>query len=396
MSGTPEIFEGGSPLEDPVILLIVQMFVIIGLCRVIGVIVRPLRQPRVVAEIIGGILLGPSALGRIPGFTVTIFPSSSMTTLSTLANIGLIFFLFLVGLELDPGSLRQTGRYAMAVAIVGMAFPFGLGVATSYALYREMGVGSTSFGLFTLFNGVAMCITAFPVLARILTERKLTATKLGQITMSAAAVNDVAAWVLLALVVALLKAGSSPIVALYTFLCAAAFVALMFFPVRPLIARGVARFSGYDHIAESVVLGIFLLVLGSAVFTEMIGIHAIFGAFVAGLVLPKESGFTHALTEKLEDFIVHLILPCYFAISGIKTQIAALDSGLAAGMLVLVIATACLGKITGSFITARCIGMDTRNALTLSVLMNTKGLVELIVLNIGLSTGVITVQIFTI
>eukprot|EP01012_Entosiphon_sulcatum_P064500 TRINITY_DN9332_c0_g1_i1.p1 TRINITY_DN9332_c0_g1~~TRINITY_DN9332_c0_g1_i1.p1 ORF type:complete len:802 (+),score=111.49 TRINITY_DN9332_c0_g1_i1:43-2448(+) len=391
---TNGVFAGESPISSSVSLLILQLLLIISLSRFIGFLLSPLRQPRVIAEIIAGILLGPSALGRIKGFTNHIFTPESVGVLGTLSNFALIFFLFLIGLELNPQSLRHASRSAVSISVAGIVLPFGLGAAVSLVIKDDLGNHGVGLGSFTIFMGVAMSITAFPVLARILTERKLLSTSVGQMAMSAAAIDDVIAWCLLALTIALLSASKSPIICLWTFLCGSGFVVLMLVVVR----KGIARVSQFEQfrLTETTVILVFCMVMTGGFFTDLIGIHAIFGGFIVGCVMPKDSHFVHAMTEKLEDIIVNLFLPAYFAISGIKTQIGFLNSGKNFGILALVIVVACVGKLIGCGLMARVAGLPPRKALTLAVLMNTKGLVELIVLNIGLSKGVINQQTFTL
>jgi len=380
------VVTGDNPITHALLLLIIQMTLIIALSRCLALLLRPLRQPRVVAEILAGILLGPTAFGYIPGFSTKIFPDSSLTVLETLANMGLIFFLFLVGLELDLRSLSKTGKGALWMAFCGIVLPFSLGVVVSIIIFKVMRNDlHTSFGPFTVFIGVALSITAFPVLARILAERKLLTTELGQMAMSAAAVNDVVAWILLALAVAITNAGSSPIVALYVLLLGVAFLLFMFILVRPIL-HALAHYE--DPIPELVVAITLVIVLGAAFVTDIIGIHVIFGAFICGLIVPKDGPFAGMLIEKIEDYVSILFLPLYFAYSGLQTQLSSINSGTAVGILALVLGTACLGKILGTVFVAKLVGMDTRKSFALGFLMNTKGLVELIVLNIGLQKGV--------
>lgn len=356
---------------------------------------RPFKQPRVVAEILGGILLGPTAFGNIPGFTANIFPESSMTVLETVSEFGLIFFLFLVGLELDINQIRKSGVKTVWLAAAGITLPFGMGAIVAYIIHNVLEPSASSFGAFALFIGVALSITAFPVLARILTERKLLNTEIGQIAMSAAALNDVVAWVLLALAVAITNSGSSPLVAVWVLLLGIAFVAFMFLVVSP-VMHFLAHHNRNIPTSEPVIAITLLLVLGSAFLTDMIGIHVIFGAFICGLIIPKDTRYATILIEKVEDYVTVLFLPLYFAASGLKTKFSSIDSGTAVLILFMVLATACIGKVSATFIVAKSWGVKSRKALALGFLMNTKGLVELIVLNIGLSKGVLDEQTFAI
>ncbi|BBN15425.1 K+:H+ antiporter [Marchantia polymorpha subsp. ruderalis] len=386
------VVAGDNPLHHSLLLLMTQIIVIICFSRIIATLFKPLRQPRVVAEIIGGILLGPTAVGRIPGFSDTIFPASSLNILETVAEFGLMFFLFLVGLELDLRVLRKSGTSAMYVAAAGIGLPFILGVGVSILVFKSMNLDEhSSFGPFVLFMGVSLSITAFPVLARILAERKILNTQIGQVAVSAAAMNDVVAWALLALAVAVTNSGSSPLVIVWVLLSGLVYLLVMFGLVRPLV-YALANYK--DPIPEVVIAITFLLMIISSYATDAMGIHVIFGAFIMGLVIPKDGPFAGLLIEKVEDFVSILLLPLYFTSSGLKTDLDSIASLKAVGILVLVTLTAILGKVGGTVLVTRFQGMDMRSSLSLGVLMSTKGLVELIVLNIGLSKGVINNELF--
>ncbi|KAE8706370.1 Cation/H(+) antiporter 18 [Hibiscus syriacus] len=389
------VFQGDNPLDFALPLAILQICMVVVLTRILAFLLKPLRQPRVIAEIVGGIILGPSVLGRNEKYLNAIFPHRSLTVLDTLANLGLLFFLFLVGLELDPKSLRRTGKKALCIALAGISLPFMLGIGTSFALRATISKGVKE-APFLVFMGVALSITAFPVLARILAELKLLTTDIGRMAMSAAAVNDVAAWILLALAIALSGTASSPLVALWVFLCGSAFVIGCALVFPPVFRWMVHRCPEGEPVKELYVCATLTAVLAAGFVTDLIGIHALFGAFVVGVLVPKEGPFAGALVEKVEDLVSGLFLPLYFVSSGLKTNVATIQGPQSWGLLVLVIVTACFGKIAGTVSVSLLCKVPFGEALALGFLMNTKGLVELIVLNIGKDKKVLNDQTFAI
>ena len=323
-------------------------------------------------------------MGHIPGFTNTIFPTASLPSLSVAANLGLVLFLFLVGLETDLRFLMSNWRVALGVSAAGMVLPFGLGCALSYGLYNHFqsqpGTVPVDFATFLLFIGIAMAITAFPVLCRILTDLKLLGTRVGVIVLSAGVGNDVVGWILLALCVALVNAGSG-ITALWVLLVAAAYVLFLIFVFRPLFIRFLERTGSLQKgPSQSVVMLTLLIALASAFFTQVIGIHAIFGGFIIGLICPHEGGFAIKLTEKIEDLVVAIFLPLYFTLSGLSTNLGLLDTGIVWGYVVGIIATAFTAKVVGGALASRYCGLLWRESFSIGVLMSCKGLVELIVL----------------
>ncbi|NVJ26604.1 MULTISPECIES: cation:proton antiporter [Myxococcus] len=377
-------------------LLMMQLIVIIGVSRLIGRGTRWLGQPLVIAEVVAGIVLGPSLLGWLaPDLMNALFPTDSLPVLKMLSQVGLVLFMFLIGLELDPKLLKGRGHASVAISHTSIVVPFALGaVAAALWLYKDFSDPSVPFSSFVLFMGVAMSITAFPVLARILTERGLLQSRIGAIAITCAAVDDVTAWCLLAFVVSIVRASNLAQAGLTTAF-AVGYIAFMLLAVRPFLARLGARVASREGLTQNVVAGTLLLLLASAWATELIGIHALFGAFLFGAVIPKEGGLAEALSEKLEDVAVVLLLPIFFAFSGLRTQIGLLntpEAWLACGAIILL---ACLGKFGGSAVAARLTGMRWREAGAIGILMNTRGLMELIVLNLGLDLGVISPTLFT-
>ncbi|KAF2102994.1 K(+)/H(+) antiporter 1 [Rhizodiscina lignyota] len=397
------ILEGSNPSvydpKNPIILFIIQAGIILIFCRLLHWPLSKLRQPRVIAEVIGGILLGPSVMGHVPGFTSAIFPAMSMPNLNLVANLGLILFLFLVGLEVDLRYLVSNWRVAISVGLAGMALPFGLGCAIAWGLYNQFkndpNTVAINFGTYMLFIGVAMAITAFPVLCRILTELKLLSTSVGVIVLSAGVGNDVVGWILLALCVALVNAGSG-ITALWVLLTCLGYALFVIFALRPSF-MWLLRYTRalQDGPSQSIIAVTLLMALASAFFTGVIGVHPIFGGFIIGLICPHEGGFAIKVTEKVEDLVSALFLPLYFAISGLGTNLGLLDNGITWGYVVAIIVIAFVGKFVGASVAARANGLVWRECFTIGTLMSCKGLVELIVLNIGLQARILSTRTFT-
>lgn len=385
-------------LTHPLPLFVVQVTCIILFSRIIGWVARLFGQPMVIAEVTAGILLGPSLFGLIaPELQGTVFPESSRAALGLVSQIGLIFFMFLIGLELDPKLLKNRGQASVVISHSSIIAPFALGALLAFHLYSkvaEPGKPPVDFTSFMLFIGIAMSITAFPVLARILAERQLLKSHLGAVTITCAAVDDVTAWCLLAFVTAIVKS-TGVMSAVWTTLLAVLYIIFMLNVVRRFMRRMGASASNRSGLTQNLVAITFVLLLASSFITEWIGIHALFGAFLFGAIMPREGGYVKVLADKLEDFVVVFLLPLFFAYSGLRTQIGLLNTGEDWWLCTLIILVACLGKFGGSAIAARLTGLKWREASALGVLMNTRGLMELVVLNIGFDLGVISPKLFT-
>jgi Kef-type K+ transport system membrane component KefB len=372
-------------------VIFIEIGVILLVGRLLGRLLQPIRQPRVIAEILAGLVLGPSLLGRVwPAGAALLFPASSMPVLQLVAQFGLVFFMFLVGLEFDWNFLAGRRHTVLVVAGFGIGLPFALGIGLARWLQGVEALPGIPFWTSALFLGAAMSITAFPVLAAILDEQRLTRSPVGTTALACAAANDLAAWCILAFVVAMVRAqGFST--AVRTTLLALAFVATMLVGLRPLFLLLFRE--GRDLTRNGLAL-VLILLLAFSSFTEWIGVHAMLGAFMLGVVLPRTEGFSHGLSHKFEDFTRVFLLPVFLAYSGLRTEIGLI--GDARGWLVcgVIIATACLGKFVGVTLSGRWTGMGWREASAVGVLMNTRGLVELVVLNVGLDLGVVSPRLF--
>jgi len=376
-------------------LLLVQIAAVVIAARGVGLLFRRIGQPQVVGEMVAGILLGPSFLGWIaPGFSARLFPPDSLGFLSSISQVGLLVFMFLVGLELNPRLLRGRGPTAVVTSHASIVVPFVLGALLSLQLYPRFSDRSVGFTGFALFMGAAMSVTAFPVLARIITERGLTRTRVGTVTLACAAVDDVTAWCILAVVVAIVGAKGGGMPPWVTVAGAAAFAAAMVLVVRRGLVLLERRFERDGRVTQDVLGAILLVALASAWTTEALGVHALFGAFLAGAVMPKGKAFLHALNGKLEDVTVVLLLPLFFAFTGLRTRIGLVEGAEMWGWCALLVLVAVAGKFGGSAAAARLTGMSWREAGAIGTLMNTRGLMELVILNIGLDIGVISPAVF--
>lgn len=379
-------------ITSALVTLLIQMIVIIVVGQGLALAARRVGQPAVVAQVIAGIALGPSLLGAVwPSGMATLWAADSLPALTAVGQFGLVLFMFLIGLEFDLKLVRGLGRAAVLISQTSIIAPFGMGIALAWPLYRTLAPPGVPFLPFALFLGVAMSITAFPVLARILAERQALRTRIGAMALACAAVDDVTAWCVLAFVVSVARA-EGPGAALQTTLYSVLFVLVVLKLVRPLLARISARTR--EGASQGLLAAVFLLVLTSAAITETIGIHALFGAFLMGVVMPRDSGFTEALVEKLEDIVVVVLLPVFFACSGLRTDIGLMNTATAWGWCGVIVFVACLGKFGGSLVAARVSGFTWRESSAIGILMNTRGLMQLVVLNIGLDLGVISPELF--
>lgn len=384
----------GENLHHSLALLFLQIITILVISRLFRLVFIRISQPTVIGEIVAGIMLGPSLLGWVwPEASVFLFPDNSMPNLQILSQIGLILFMFVIGMELDGKALKNKASDAIVISHASIIFPFFLGVVLSYFIYEEFAPKGIAFLPFCLFMGIAMSITAFPVLARIVQERGLTKTPLGTMVLTCAAADDVTAWCILAVVIAIVKAGAITS-ALFTILFSIVYVVLMLFVVRPLMARVGKVYNQKETINKPVVGLIFIVLLASAWVTEVIGIHALFGAFLAGVIMPEKMNFKKVITDKVEDVSVILLLPLFFVATGLRTEIGLLNDGYLWLVCGAIVAVAVTGKLVGSSIIAKILGQSWRNSLSIGVLMNTRGLMELIVLNIGYDLGVLSGEIF--
>lgn len=377
------------------ILVLVEVLIVIALSRLVGLAFRWINQPQVIGEIVAGIMLGPSLFGLVaPDLAAAVFPAEAIPFLDVLSEIGLIFFMFLIGLELNPRHLKNNLNTAILTSHVSILVPFSLGSLLALLLYPIVSNSSVSFTAFALFLGAAMSITAFPVLARIITEHNLQNTKLGTLALTCAAVDDVTAWCLLAVAIAVTRTNSM-VGALPTIFEALIYIVFMLTVVRWLLQRLSKHYNRSGRLTQLVLAGIYMGVVASALITEWIGIHLIFGAFLLGAAMPKNAGLTRELAEKTEDFVLIFLLPIFFAYSGLRTQIGLLNSPELWLLCVAVLGVAIIGKYVGTYVAARVCGISNREASALGWMMNTRGLTELIVLNIGLSLGVISPLLFT-
>jgi Kef-type K+ transport system membrane component KefB len=380
----------------PLIRLVGQIVVIILASRVVGYLFRKIGQPQVVGEMLAGILLGPSLFGAMaPGLSAALFPASSLSLLSAISQLGLVLFMFLVGLELNAKELYAHGEATILTSHVSIVAPFVLASVLSLYLYPRLSDDSVNFASFALFMGAAMAITAFPVLARILSDRKMLRTRMGTIAIACAAVDDVSGWCILAYIVILIRAAQSSNSVWFTLGGLSVFLVLMIQGVRRLLAGLFRSYERHGLLSDSLLSVVLLVALLSALSTEALGLHLLFGAFIAGAVMPKDPRFVAYLTEKFESVTILLLMPLFFAFTGLRTRIGLVQGGEMWFYCVLIIAVAVTGKLAGTSIAARLGGLSWRDSTTLGILMNTRGLMELVILNVGLDLKVISPSLFS-
>ena len=382
-------------LQHPVALLLMQIITIVLVARIFGWIFRKIGQPTVIGEIIAGIALGPSLFGLyFPDLNHSLFPVESLGNLQVLSQVGLILFMYVIGMELDLKVLKNKANDAVVISHASIVIPFALGIGLSYFIYHEFAPQGVEFLSFGLFMGIAMSITAFPVLARIVQERGIHKTRLGTIVITCAAADDITAWCLLAAVIAIVKAGTF-VSSLYIIALAVVYVLTMLFVVKPFLKRIGDLYANKGNLNKPVVAIFFLTVIVSAYSTEVIGIHALFGAFMAGAIMPESAKFRNIFIEKVEDVAVILLLPLFFVFTGLRTEIGLINEPYLWKITGYIILVAVIGKFLGSALAARFVGQNWRDSLTIGALMNTRGLMELVVLNIGYELGVLSPKVFT-
>lgn len=381
-------------VTHPLSILLLQIIAIIITARTFGFLFNKIGQPTVIGEVVAGIFLGPSLLGMwFPEYTAFLFPKSSLPNLQVFSQIGLILFMFVIGMELDLKVLTTKALDAIVISLASIIVPYALGMGLAYFLYFEFAPVNINFLSFSLFMGIAMSITAFPVLARIIQERGMTKTKLGIIAITCAAANDITAWCILASVIAIVKAGSF-VSSLFTIALALGYVIVMLKLIKPFLNKLGEVYSNKETLSLNIVAIIFGVLFISSYTAEVIGIHALFGAFLAGVIMSSKFSFRRILIEKVEYVALVLLLPLFFAFSGLKTQIGLLNESHAWGVCMLIILVAVVGKFGGSMLAARFVGQSWKDSLAIGALMNTRGLMELIVLNIGYDLGVLTPTLF--
>jgi Kef-type K+ transport system membrane component KefB len=381
---------------SPTVTLIWQIAVIIIAARAVGLLFRLIKQPQVIGEITAGILLGPSLLGwTAPKISAVLFPPSSLGYLNTFSQVGIIIYMFLVGVALNPKELKTSGHAALLTSHASIIAPFVLGAFLALVLYPRLSDDGVSFLSFALFMGAAMSVTAFAVLARILTDRAMLGSRLGTMAIACGAVDDITGWCILAYIVVLMRtqAGSKPV--WMTIAGTIVFVLLMIYAAKPLVRRFYTAYERQGRLSEYMIASLILFLLISALITDWLGLHLLIGAFLCGAIMPKERNFVLYVFEKFESVTVVLLLPLFFAYTGLRMNLHSLGGGDMWLWCASIILVAIAGKLAGSMIAAHQAGVPWREAAGIGILMNTRGLMELIILNIGLDIGVISPVLFS-
>jgi Kef-type K+ transport system membrane component KefB len=375
--------------------LILSIGIVLLAARVFGWIFQRIGQPRVVGEMTAGIFLGPSLFGRfLPDAFAFVFPSSSLPAITVLSQLGLLLFMFVVGLEVDLNRILAQRRAVVLISNVSILLPLALGVGLARRLYPQFAGEHVAFFTFALFIGTAMSITAFPVLARILKERNLLGTTLGSMAISCAAIDDISAWLLLAVLTAMVHSAQSWRHFTFTLFLLVIFVAVMLVPIRRAASFLESRYQK-NGASTQFISSLVLFLLAASWTTERLGVHALFGAFMAGLVMPRNERMIADMVDRIESLSLALLLPLFFALTGLRTRIDLLTDKSIWGYAAAIIATAVVGKLAGAAFTARATGMKWKDSFSLGVLMNTRGLVELVILNAGLDLGILSPALFT-
>lgn len=380
-------------MATPLHIFLLQIIVILIASRIFAWLCKKIGQPAVIGETVAGIILGPSLISTaFPSFAGFVFPKPSLGNLQMVSQVGLILFMFVIGMELDINIIRRKARSAVVISITSIVLPFALGAGLAYYLYNFFAPKDVPLHAFALFMGIAMSITAFPVLARIIRERGITNTKSGILALTSAAMDDVTGWCLLAFVVAIVKSNGINS-SFYTLAEAVVYVLVMFVIVKPLLNR--IKTNEHNTVKQSTIAIVFIILLASAFTSEAIGIHALFGAFLAGIIMPIEWELRKLIINKIEDVSLVLLLPIFFVLTGLRTQIGLLNDPALWSICLIIIVLAIIGKFGGSFIAAKLSGEGMYESLAIGTMMNTRGLMELIILNIGYDLGILTPQIFT-
>lgn len=399
------IVAGRNPVQysksSPYTIFLLQALIVYGFSTLINYPLQKIKQPRVIGEVIAGIILGPSVLGRVHGFTDNIFPTASIPGLTLIANVGIILFLFVIGLDVDLEFMKKNLKVAILVGFANMIVPFGLGCAISVGIYHQYrehddSLPAIKFTTYMVFIATAMCITALPVLARILRELNLGQDRVGIIVLSAGIFNDLVGWILLALSVTLANA-DKPVNTVYILLLTAGWFLFIIYPVKYALHLYLKKWTnevehGPNYTTLTLVFG---LVFVSAFFTDIIGVHPIFGAFMVGLIVPRDYGFVEKFVEKIDGLISAVFIPLYFALAGQSVNLGLLDKGIDWAYIVGICGLALVGKIFGGLFAAKFNGLYWRESLTVGVLMSCKGIVEIVVLTVGLNAQILNEKTFS-